>query len=135
MAAMHLLFLDEEDIALASKILRNVKDIGGIEAAVKRALKECAAKWPGPLIPVQIVEWVDVGTPELEMTRTAPVVPGNQHIPLGRHHTAVYEFPLDKLSGVKRTVLMGKGTLDRLEPDSENLSTLLEGIKIGKIEH
>jgi hypothetical protein len=89
----------------------------------------------GALIPVQIVEWVDVGTPELEMTRTAPVVPGNKHIPLGRHHTAVYEFPLDKLSRVKRTVLMGKGTLDRLVPDSENLSTLLEGIKIGKIEY
>jgi hypothetical protein len=49
MAEMHLLFLDEEDIALASKILRNVKDIAGIEAAVKRALKECAAKWPGHL--------------------------------------------------------------------------------------
>ncbi len=136
MAEMHLIILGGDDLELAGRIMKKVKDVQTIEAAVKWALRECSSKWPESTN-VEI-EWEPVITmeenggiafPPLEPTAHPEPAP---RIPVGRHY--VLNIPLKDLATFPQKVVVGSETLGRLLPDGTDLDNVLSGAQFGTIK-
>ena len=136
MAEHHFVALDTDDLELAGKIIKNVQSVSTPEAAVKWALKECAAKWKG----IASVEVELIKPPKPNKIKVSPAVvspvslPTRPRPPLWDHSLGVYKVPLRDLSGLSHSVWVGSDTLEHLVPNRAKRADIQAGAIRGKIK-
>jgi hypothetical protein len=116
MAEFQIIWLEEEDLDLVDKIIKNVAGVTDREGALKWALKQYAMQ----------PDHLKLGT---SMANYIPLPSkGIPHIPLDTSHYSLSMIDLAKeLDTSEHTVAIASNTLERLVPDKARRGKLVGG--------
>ena len=132
MADLQLILLNDDDLECVGKIVKNVKGVSTPEAAIKWALKQCSRelKETYPFV----IEWEEPAPKLVVKPPKSGGGPSKIKIPLWDHKLGIYKLPLDILTDLGHSVVVGSHTLQGLAANPASLSMLLSDAKIGKVK-